>query len=246
MTHKFAVDKEFMELIPPLLEEEYQQLKQNILAKRKLLNPIILWDGLIVDGHNRFYMCMEHGIEFEVKDIEFESREEAKLWIIKNQLGRRNLTDAARIELATLKAELLRVKAKEQQSRAGGDKYGNETLSSKSLKVKKAPVNVRQTVAEEAGMSEGSLSMYKQIKEQGSPELIEAVKNGKLKIGTAYRMLPKHVEQQLKEADKMYEYIEKHLHLVTGEELKIELNQQFKNLAKQLNSLLEMEELAWK
>jgi len=42
------VDREFMRLIPPLLEEEYRQLEQNILAKGKLLNPIITWNGIIV------------------------------------------------------------------------------------------------------------------------------------------------------------------------------------------------------
>ena len=119
MTHKLIVDKDFMRLIPPLLEEEYKQLEKNVLAKGKLLNPILLWDGIIVDGHNRFYICMEHGIEFEVKDIHFESREEATLWILENQLGRRNLTDAARIQLAFKKEELLKAVAKERQKLGG-------------------------------------------------------------------------------------------------------------------------------
>jgi len=243
LKNRLAIDKEFKELIPPLLEEEYRQLEQNILAKGKCLNPIILWDGIIVDGHNRFYICIEHGIEFEVEEMEFGSREEAKLWIIKNQLGRRNLTDAARIELAMSKAELLRTKARERQSRAGGDKYGNETLSSESSKVNKEPVDVRKMISKEAGVGEYNLSLYKQIKEQGSPALLEAVKIGKLKIGTAHRMLPRQIEKQLKEVDKMYEYIEKHLPLVKGEELKAQLNHRFVNLANQLHALLEMEEV---
>ena len=60
MQNKLVVDKEFKQLIPPLLEDEYQQLEQNILAKGKCLNPVILWSGIIVDGHNCFYICMEH------------------------------------------------------------------------------------------------------------------------------------------------------------------------------------------
>jgi len=242
MTNKLTVDKEFMQLIPPLQEEEYQQLKQNILSKRKCLNAIILWDGIIIDGHNRFYICIEHGIEFEVKDMHFDSREDAKLWILENQLGRRNLTDAARIELAMAKSELLRAKAKERQSLAGGDKFGNEALLAKSSLATEDRINVRKSVAGEANISERTVSTYKQIKEQGSPELLEAVKNGKLKIGTAYRLLPKELEKQLKEAEEMVRYIKKHLPLVKGKEMKAELNEQFSNLAQQLRTLLDEED----
>jgi len=141
MTHKLEVDKEFMKLIPPLLEEEYRQLEQNILAKGKCLNALLLWDGKIVDGHNRFYICIAHGIEFEVKEMEFESREEAKLWILENQLGRRNLTDAARIELALRKEKLLKDMARERQRCAGGDKPRAGALFTKSSTTAKESIN---------------------------------------------------------------------------------------------------------
>jgi len=237
------VDAEFMRLIPPLMEEEYRQLEQNILAKRKCLNPITFWNGLIVDGHNRFYVCIEHGIEFEVKEVHFDSREDAKLWILENQLGRRNLTDAARIELAMCKAELLKERAKERLRQAGGDKYGNETPLSESPLANEEAVHVRKAVSKESGISEHNLSLYKQIKEQGSPALVEAVKNGELKIGTAYRMLPKQIERQIKEADKMVEYIKENLPQVKGEGMKASLNQQFLELAAQLRGLLDEESL---
>ena len=239
MTHKLEVDKEFMRLIPPLLEEEYRQLEQNILAKGKLLNPIILWDGIIVDGHNRFYICMAHGIEFEVKEIQFDSRDEATLWILENQLGRRNLTDVARIELALKKEKLLKGLAKERQSLAGGDKSRPGALLAKSSTEKEKPINVRKTLAKEAGISDRTLGMYKQIMEQGTPALIDAVKNGKLKIGSAYKMLPKQIEKQLKQADKMYEYIQKYLPTITDEEEKADVHRQLLGLKEQLQMLLE-------
>jgi len=34
---------------------------------------------MIIDGHNRYEICKQHGIEFEVKEVDFASREEAKL-----------------------------------------------------------------------------------------------------------------------------------------------------------------------
>ena len=242
MTNRLAVDKEFMRLIPPLLEEEYRQLEQNILATGKLLNPIILWDGSILDGHNRFYICMEHGIEFEVKEMYFESREDAKLWILENQLGRRNLTDVARIELALKKEGLLKAIAKEKLKRAGGDKYGNETPLSKSSTASEKPVHVQKKLAKEARVGEATLFRYKQIMAQGSPKLIEAVQSGKLKIGAAHKMLPSQVEKQLQRVDKMYEDIKKYLPTITDEEEKADMRKSLLILREQILILLGREE----
>ena len=88
------IDPEFAEKIPPLTDEEYTQLEANILAEGALLSPLIVWDGVIVDGHNRYRILQEHPeITFEVREKEFENRFEAIAWICRNQLGRRNLTE---------------------------------------------------------------------------------------------------------------------------------------------------------
>ena len=53
------IDKEFAEKIPPLTKEEYEQLEANILADGVVINPLIVWNGVIVDGHNR-YRILQH------------------------------------------------------------------------------------------------------------------------------------------------------------------------------------------
>ena len=87
------IDPEFQGKIPPLTFEELNQLEANILRDGRIINPIIVWEGLIVDGHNRFTIAKKHPeIPFTVHEKEFASRYEAIIWICKNQLGRRNLT----------------------------------------------------------------------------------------------------------------------------------------------------------
>ena len=87
------VDPEFQGKIPPLTFEELNQLEANILRDGRIINPIIVWEGLIVDGHNRFTIAKKHPeIPFTVHEKAFSSRYEAIIWICKNQLGRRNLT----------------------------------------------------------------------------------------------------------------------------------------------------------
>ena len=94
---ELKIDPEFEGKIPPLTAEEFQQLENNILADGVVINPIIVWDGVIVDGHNRYRIVNKHPeIRFSTCEKTFTDRYEAIAWICKNQLGRRNLTPAQR------------------------------------------------------------------------------------------------------------------------------------------------------
>ena len=93
MSLHLTIDPEFASIIPPLREEEQKQLEENILADGVVINPLIVWNGVIVDGHNRYRILQQHPeIQFTTYEKEFSDRYEAIAWICKNQLGRRNLT----------------------------------------------------------------------------------------------------------------------------------------------------------
>ena len=229
------INPEFKNLINPLSKEEYAQLEQNILAYKKCHDAIILRDGVIVDGHNRFEICVKHGIQFETKEMVFDSEEEVKLWIIENQLGRRNLTDAMRIELALSKTELLRQKAKENMSKGGGDQKSGLAKTTKQIE---EPVNIRKAVAKNAGVGERTVHRYTQITKQGSPEFIEKVKSGELKINTAHHLLPAEILKQLKHADNMYRFIKKHVPIKGDENANIEIKARLAVLLGQIHTIM--------
>ena len=93
MTQTLRIDPEFKAQIPPLTQEERKQLEENILAEGELLAPILVWNGTIVDGHNRYEILQSHPeIPCSVRNLDLETREEVLIWICKHQLGRRNLT----------------------------------------------------------------------------------------------------------------------------------------------------------
>ena len=93
MSLHLTIDPEFANKIPPLREEELKQLEENILADGVVINPLIIWDGVLVDGHNRYRILQKHPeIQFTTYEKEFPDRYAAIAWICKNQLGRRNLT----------------------------------------------------------------------------------------------------------------------------------------------------------
>ena len=93
MSLHLNIDPEFASIIPPLREEEQKQMEENILADGVVINPLIVWNGVIVDGHNRYRILQQHPeIQFTTYEKAFSDRYEAIAWICRNQLGRRNLT----------------------------------------------------------------------------------------------------------------------------------------------------------
>lgn len=80
------IEPKFKNLIRPLQRKEYLQLEQNILSDG-CRDPIITWNGVIVDGHNRYEICMRHQIPFAVLEMDFSCEAEAIAWICANQLA---------------------------------------------------------------------------------------------------------------------------------------------------------------
>jgi DNA modification methylase len=85
------LDKEFQALIPPLSAEEKAQLEENIVAEG-CRDALITWQGILLDGHNRYEICERLDIPYRTISIDLPDRDAAEDWIDKNQLGRRNLT----------------------------------------------------------------------------------------------------------------------------------------------------------
>ena len=85
------INPKFQALIPPLTPEEYRQLEANII-QQGCRDALILWRGILVDGHNRFAICAKHNIYYQTKTIDLPDEEAVEDWMDANQLGRRNLT----------------------------------------------------------------------------------------------------------------------------------------------------------
>ena len=122
------INPTFHALIPPLSVEELAQLETNILADG-CRDPLVTWNGTLIDGHNRYAICKKHKIKFDSKDIQLADQDAVKVWIIRNQFGRRNITLASRCELAEKLAEALRPKAEASYK----ENVGRPTKSSPKL-----------------------------------------------------------------------------------------------------------------
>jgi ParB-like chromosome segregation protein Spo0J len=88
------VDEEFKELLRTLTEDEYKGLEADIV-NHGIKDPIAVWseENIVIDGHHRLAIAQSQNppLPYEIKTMSFENRTEAKIWILENQKGRRNL-----------------------------------------------------------------------------------------------------------------------------------------------------------
>ena len=190
------IDPEFQGKIPPLTFEELNQLEANILRDGRIINPIIVWRGLIVDGHNRYTIAKKHPeIPFTVHEKEFASRYEAIIWICKNQLGRRNLTPEQ-------KKFLIGKQYSVEHRKPGGNGNNQHTAAAKKTAPEElcqidtipptaAEASVRKQIAERNNVSESYVARSEkfmrgvEIMEQMVPGMQEKILSGQFKVRDA-------------------------------------------------------------
>ena len=181
------IDLEFSAQILPLSFEELQQLEMNMIRDRKLTDPIIVWNKTILDRHNRYNILRKHSfIEYEIKEMEFSSRQEALIWICNHQLGRRNLTPERRKYLIGTRYE-----AEKQVSQNRVNQYTsakkNATDQNDPCQNKSGSHITRQRIANETGTSEGYVQRAEkymngvEAADEAAPGAREEILNGKIK-----------------------------------------------------------------
>lgn len=189
------IDKEFENLIPPLTSEEFQQLEENCV-REGIRDPLVVWkvpngDRILVDGHNRWKIAAMHGgIPFQVKEMQFDLREDAKAWIIRNQLGRRNLKIWDAFDLVKQLDEIERTHAKQRQVRKPADSVVEKLPQQKT----------RDIMGKMIGISGKQYDKMKVIDESSNTFVRDQARKGELSINAAYTMVThKSPRQQDKE-----------------------------------------------
>ena len=149
-------------------------------------DPIITWNGYIIDGHNRYEHCSRNNVHFKVMEAPAIKDElEVKMWIIKRQFGRRNLTTFQKSELA-LSYEKVEVEmAKKRQIRKSVPQDLVEQNTNFEKEDKREGEALVQT-AKKAGISHETFRKVKKILEQADDELKEDVKPNKVPIDKVF------------------------------------------------------------
>lgn len=177
------IDEEFESLIPPLTEEEFAQLRDNVLSEGRVRDALTAWNDTILDGHNRWKIIQEFPeIPFRVEQMEFKTRNEAIAWMIRNQLGRRNLLNYDRARLALRLKPILVEEAKKRQQ---ATQFGANAAVQKSAP-REGGSKVRDELAKAAGVSHDIIDKVQFIENNATPEVKERLSKGEISVNKAY------------------------------------------------------------
>lgn len=208
------IDNEFKSLIPPLSDEEYRQLEENCL-KEGIRDSLVVWDNdgefVLIDGHNRYKIAQKHNLPYNHRRMEFPDRDAVKLWIIDNQLGKRNLIPYDKVVLEDKKRNIL---AEQAKGKLGGDHKSEDFRKSRDKKScplipsrqEKRENSTDYKIAKAAGTSEDTVRKVRAINNSGDQKLIDDVRSGNTTINRAYQTVkgidpikPKTMAQMKKE-----------------------------------------------
>ena len=185
---QLTIDPEFRDKVPPMTEGEFRQLEENILKDGRVKVPLTVWNGTIIDGHNRYAIIQKHQeLKWEIDEVHFADRYEAIVWICKNQLGRRNLTEEQKSYLRGKQYEA----EKQRKGGTGANRYtveqtGQNVQSVKSKKEIKYGTSGRigkeygvdgRTIRRDADFAKGV-----DAAEKIDPGAKEAILSGKSKV----------------------------------------------------------------
>jgi len=185
--------KELEVLIPPLTSEEFKQLERNILEEG-IRDPLVTWNGILVDGHNRYRIATEYDIDYVTVEKEFSDMNAVKEWMINNQFGRRNLNNYQRSVLALHLENVFKDKAKEKE-------FERKTTFHKSEKSNLETVNSIKEIGKVANVSHDTIAKVKKIEANASPEIKAKVSTGQISINEAFKEIKKEEKIDIRKKD---------------------------------------------
>lgn len=174
------IDPEFRDKIPPLTDAEFEQLRENILKDGEVYEPICVWHGTIIDGHNRWKVIQENPeIPHRFKEMDFDDKWAAFEWMYRKQLGRRNLTDEQRTYMIGKMYEA------RKKSKGNHGEHGEDGRYLSRQNEDKGPARTARLIADEVGVGRSTVERSERFAKgvdtlRGeSPEAADIVLRGK-------------------------------------------------------------------
>jgi ParB-like chromosome segregation protein Spo0J len=196
---ELQIDHEFKDLIPPLFQDELNALRAD-LSTHGCRDRLIIWKGqdILLDGHHRYQICTELGLPFDTLEIELPNRADAKIWIIKNQRGRRNLSESQRAMLA--------VKLEALYAESAKDRMGTRTDLGQNLDQGQRGRSAGKA-GEDMGVSRQSVIHAKNVA-KATPELARLVEAGDVAVSSAAKVASQDPETQAQIVERVKAEIE--------------------------------------
>lgn len=183
------INPDFENLIPPLSEDEFNGLEKSILEEG-VREPIVTWCGYIVDGHNRYKIATKYGLDFDTVEYDFADEAAVKLWMIRNQLSRRNLEKSQIAMLAVLEDDLVEPLRKAAHEREYSGKANPDATPHQGRNPQ-----TNDVIARSIGVGSRIVADAMKVRKSGDEQLVADVLSGKISVNKAAEQV-KRAERQ--------------------------------------------------
>ncbi len=202
------VNEELKAYIDPLTTDEYEALERSLLSEG-CRDALVLWNDLLIDGHNRYAICQAHGLAFQtLQSAQFKTIEDVHLWMIDQHLGRRSVSDFQRGVLALRKREIVIERRNRVQAAMppAADTTEGDVASDTppwdddtpvGTRSADQPLPSREDIAKAARLSSSQMVLIEKIQKQAAPEVVAAVKSGAISINAAAAVSSLPAEDQV-------------------------------------------------
>ena len=163
------------EIFPKMAGADFEALVDDI-RQHGQREPIVVHDGLILDGRNRYQACQQLGIEPLIAEWDGTGTSEA--FVISMNIHRRHLGSGQRAMIAKRLATL-----------SHGQKKADAQICASAQAEAAEPLNVSRRSVQHAAV----------VQEKAAPELVEAVDRGDIAVSTAAELvnLPKARQREI-------------------------------------------------
>lgn len=185
---------EYAKLFPPMSEEEFEELVEDIRQNGQL-EPIIVYEGKILDGRNRYNACLKLGIKPKMIDYNGESLDPLNFVISKN-IKRRHLTASQKALLALELKPLLEKEAKKRQAigHYNAPQYKEKPVVPKVAQLEEKGRTIEQ-VGKIVGVGKEYIRQAEKVKKE-APELAEKIMSGEMNLSEAYKEIRKRQREE--------------------------------------------------
>jgi len=190
---KPRINAAYYDFIPRPNAEDRRKLKESIIKDGVQIPIIVTPEGFILDGHTRYEICLELGIEstipIEIRKFSDETAE--RKFVVMTNLARRHLNKFQRVELSWPLFEIEKIRAKERETWKSNS---NLCVTDKEGKIVKAKKKIKEGLSAELygkkiGIGKTLINQVEYLKKHASPELILRCRNNEISTVAAYDLL---------------------------------------------------------
>lgn len=199
---ELKIDDDFKSLLPELDAETYTALEKDIVSNG-MFDPIVIWNGFIVDGHNRYAICKAHYInEVQVKELKKATKSDAMQWIADHQYAKRNLQRSDRVRIyMKVEAQVEKEKAAKSLANLKQNKDTDESNLTHREEKQSEDGRTAEIMAKKAGFkSKNTWKDAKLIVAEGSQDqIVRMDKGGK---GNGINTIAKEIREGVKDGER--------------------------------------------